>query len=173
VPSNDALKLTAPLGGAQRRIEGDISCCLSLCTGAAAERGVIQTTRPQSNWMPNEGLVAGYLAHADAVAHDREDTHFWAYVRLHQFAEQEPEAAWPLIVEVVKGATDDQMLGYVSADILESVICVHGEALIERIEVLAHADNQFRRALANVWVTLRDDVQARLDALVGRELGAG
>ena len=122
--------------------------------------------------MSYERLVAGYLAHAYAVAHKHDDTHFWAYQGLHRLAELKPEAAWPLILEVVKGATDDQMLGYISADILEDIICDHAEALIERIEVLAHADEHFKKALSNVWIwgaSMPADVQTRLYVLVGRE----
>jgi hypothetical protein len=125
--------------------------------------------------MSYERLVAGYLAHADAVAHDRDDTHFWAYLDLHRLAEEKPEAAWPLVLGVVEGATDDQMLGYISADILEDIICGHAEALIERIEVLALADDHFKRVLFNVggWARMPAEVRTRLDVLVGREPAPG
>jgi hypothetical protein len=121
--------------------------------------------------MSYERLVEGYLAHANAVAHKRKDTHFWAYEDLHRLAEEKPDAAWPLVLAVVKGATDDQMLEYISADILEDIICDHAEALIERIEVLALADDHFKRALSNVWGWARMpvEVRTRLDVLVGRE----
>jgi hypothetical protein len=118
--------------------------------------------------MTYDRLVAGYLSHAAAVAHDQKDTHFWAYLGLHRLVEQKPDDAWPLVVEVIRSATDEEVLGYVAADILEDLICEHSQALIDRVEVLAHEDEHFKRALAHVWGWTRipPEVRTRLDVLV-------
>jgi len=120
--------------------------------------------------MSHERLVAGYLAHAEAVARDQQDQHFWAYLDLHRLAQQKPQAAWPLVVEVVKRVTDEETLGYVSADILEDLLCENGPALIDRVEAQAGADEHFRQALSSVrgWNRMPPDVRARLDVLIGR-----
>ena len=120
--------------------------------------------------MPYDSLIAGYLAHADAVAHDHEDEHFWAYEGLHGLVEKKPDIAWPVVIEVISRVTDDDTLDYVAADILEDLICANPSGLIERIEELARADGQFRSALKGVsgWTRMPRDVRDRLDAIVGR-----
>jgi hypothetical protein len=110
-------------------------------------------------------IVEGYLAHAEAVAHERPDTHYWAYLLLHRMVERKPEKAWPFVVAVVKRTVDPEILNYVSADILEDILCVHGPELIDRVEELARTDNHFRFALWNVWGWSRmpKDIRERLD----------
>jgi hypothetical protein len=115
-----------------------------------------------------ERIVAGYLAHADAVAYDRPDSHYWAYVLLHRLAERRPEKAWPLVVEVVTRTLDPVILNYVAADILEDLICEHGAVVVDRVEELARTDGHFRSALTDVWGWNRmaPEVRRRLDAAV-------
>ncbi len=123
--------------------------------------------------MPYERLVNGYLAHANAVAHDLPDSHFWAYEGLHGLVDKSPEAAWPAVVEVVERCRDNRVLGYVSADILEDLICAHALDLIDRIEERARADAHFRGALAGVrgWSRMPAEARSRLDDLVGHTSG--
>jgi len=128
--------------------------------------------------MGYERLIAAYLAHADAIAHDRADSHFWAYLLLQRMVERRPEKAWPLVLAVVQRAPDPAVLNYVAAGILEDILCVHAQGLVDRVERLARADEHFRRALADVWGWSRmpADVRARLDRAVGRaprDEGAG
>lgn len=116
--------------------------------------------------MGYERLIAGYLAHAEPMAYDRPDTHFWAYCLLHRLAETKPEKAWPFVMAVVTRTTDPVILNYVGADILESILCVYPRGLIDRVEELARTDQHFRNALANVrgQTAMPADVRARLDA---------
>jgi hypothetical protein len=119
--------------------------------------------------MSYDRLIDGYIAHAEAVAYDQSDTNFWAYEGLHALAEENPEAAWPAVLRVVDRTIDEKILNYVSADILEDLLCEHAHALIDRVETLARTDEHFRKALGNVWGWNRmpADVRARLDVLVG------
>jgi|KBSMisStaDraftv2_1062788.scaffolds.fasta_scaffold42094_2 hypothetical protein len=120
--------------------------------------------------MIHERLIAGYLAHAAAITHDQQDSHFWAYLRLHRMTETQPERAWPLVLAVVQRTSDPAVLNYVAADILEDILCIHATALVDRVETLAREDQHFRRALGEVWGWSRmpADVRARLDRAVGR-----
>ena len=120
--------------------------------------------------MGYERLIAGYAAHADAITHDRPDTHFWAYLLLHRMVDRRPEKAWPLVLAMIQRTSDPGVLNYVAASILEYILCLHSPALVDRVETLARTDLHFRSALANVWGWSRIpvDVRARLDRAVGR-----
>jgi hypothetical protein len=115
-----------------------------------------------------ERLVTGYLAHADAVAHDRPDQHYWAWELLHQLVDHRPETAWPLVVAVVTRTADPVTLNYVAADILEDMICEYAHGIIDRVEELAGTDPHFKTALADVRGGNRmpPDVRARLDTAI-------
>jgi hypothetical protein len=118
--------------------------------------------------MGYERLIAGYLAHAQSVAHERQDSHFWAYLLLHRMADKHPERAWPLVLAVVHRTSDPVILNYVAADILEDILCADPRGLVERVETLARTDPHFRKALSDVWGRNRmpADVRARLDVAV-------
>ena len=120
--------------------------------------------------MGYERLVTAYLAHAEAVTYDRPDSHFRAYLLLHRMIDRRPEKAWPLVLAAVRRTSDPTVLNYVAAGILEDILCVHAQALVDRVETLARADPHFRKALANVWGWTRmpPDVRARLDRAAGR-----
>jgi hypothetical protein len=117
-----------------------------------------------------ERLIVAFLAHADAIAHDRPDANFWAYLLLHRMIDRRPEKAWPLVVAIVQRAPDLAVLNNVAAGVLEYILCLRAPELIDRVEALARTDDQFRRALADVWgwTTMPADVRARIDRAVGR-----
>jgi hypothetical protein len=119
--------------------------------------------------MGYDRLIAGYLAHAEAVAYDRPDTHFWAYLLLHRVVDKKPEKAWPWVLAVVTRTADPVILNYVASDILEDILCAHPHGLVDRVEALARTDEHFRKALADVLGSNRmpADVRARLDLAVG------
>ena len=118
--------------------------------------------------MGYERLIAGYLAHAQAVAHNQPDSHFWAYLLLHRMADRHPGKAWPLVLAVVHRTSDPVTLNYVAADILEDILCIDPQGLVERVEELARTDQHFRKALSDVWGHNRmpATVRARLDVAV-------
>ena len=118
-----------------------------------------------------EKLLAGYMAHAEAVAHDRKDEHFWAFNAMIDVIWEDPESAWEVIVEVISRASDDATLGYVAAGPLEDLICEHPHLVIERVETRARQDARFRKAVAGVWGSNRmpKEIRARLDVIVANE----
>src|SRR5262245_16482559 len=119
---------------------------------------------------PNE-VLDGYLAHAEAVSHDREDLHFWAFDEMASLVSSDPETAWGVVVELVARSTDDCTLAYIAAGPLEDLLCEHAPLVIDRVEFSAANDPRFRRALVGVWGWSRmpSDVRARLDRLVSGE----
>ena len=116
-------------------------------------------------------LLEGYLAHAEAVAHQRKDTNFWAFNELADLMRDDPDEAWQITVELVTRASDEEALGYVAAGALEDLICAHPDAMIDRVESRARQDARFRKAIARVWGWIRmpKDIRARLDILVAAE----
>src|ERR1700720_952715 len=121
--------------------------------------------------LSHDELLEGYLAHAEAVAHERKDTNFWAFNELADLMRDDPDGAWQIIVGLVGRASDEETLGYVAAGPLEDLICQHPEAMIDRVESRAGQDARFRKAIARVWGWTRmpKEIRARLDLLVAEE----
>jgi len=118
--------------------------------------------------MGYERLIAGYLEHAQSVAYEQPDSHFWAYLLLHRMADKRPERAWPLVLAVVHRTSDPVILNYVAADILEDILCADPQGLVDRVETLARTEPHFKQALSDVWGRNRmpADIRARLDVAV-------
>jgi hypothetical protein len=118
--------------------------------------------------MSYDKLIAGYLAHAGTVMHNYQDSNYWAYEALEALIQQDAETAWSVVIKIIQSVHNDEILEYVSAGILEDLICEHSDVLIERIETLAQAETKFKKALSNVWGWNRmpSDVRARLDLLI-------
>jgi hypothetical protein len=116
-------------------------------------------------------LLAGYLAHAEAVAHGREDQHSWAFDEFLVLIRTDPEKAWDITLELVSRASDDATLGYVAAGPLEDLMCEHGPLLVDHAEERARRDPRFRKALKGVWGWNRmaESIRARIDLMVANE----
>jgi hypothetical protein len=123
--------------------------------------------------MTYDRLINGYVQHSVAVAHETANASFWAYEGLHGLVEQNPEAAWAVVLDVIARVPDDACLEYVAADVLEDLLCDHGVVLIDRVEARAASDERFSRAVARVWGRNRMEpgVRKRLDDLVGTVKG--
>lgn len=120
----------------------------------------------------HEDLVSAYLDHAEAVSLRREARDVPpAEDRLDDLVRNDPEAAWPIVKELIRRARADEVLAYIAAGPLENLLCYHPHAFIDRVEALAASDAHFRWALSGVWGWERmpDDVLARIDALLGNE----
>jgi hypothetical protein len=75
----------------------------------------------------------------------------WASQMLVHQIDENPDAAWNLVLGLIARAPDDDSLGWVGAGPLEDLLCHHGEMLIDRVEQLAKADPRFKQCLAGVW----------------------
>ncbi len=70
---------------------------------------------------------------------------------LHARTNDAPERAWPVILELVQRAPDDEALIFIGADALEDFVRQWGALFESRIVDQAARDEQFRKALASVW----------------------
>src|SRR5215469_14053498 len=121
--------------------------------------------------MKDAGLIAAYLSHAKTQTRDGTDAeHFDVAEELDSLICDEPERAWPLICEIIRQITDDDILAYVAAGPLEDLLVRHPYAFIDRVEVLARRDAHFRRAISGVWGrnSIPAEICQRLDAPLGK-----
>lgn len=75
---------------------------------------------------------------------------FWSHERLRDLVREDPEAAWD-IIRVISREESDVVLSNLAAGPLEDLLVSHGERFIDRIEMLAAHDPQFRKMLAATW----------------------
>jgi hypothetical protein len=69
----------------------------------------------------------------------------WASELLVDKISNVPEVAWQLILELIEQAPGDEALGWIAAGPLEDLLCDWGPAFIERVEALAHSNDQSGR----------------------------
>jgi hypothetical protein len=70
--------------------------------------------------------------------------------------EQEPDRAWAFILEVLAQRPPEEVLGLLSACLLEDLLTTHGLAFIERIEEQARVSSAFKHLLGQVWLDSED-----------------
>ena len=80
--------------------------------------------------------------------------------------EDGPERAWPVILELVARAPDNEGLAFVGASAIEDLVNRAGAQFADRIEAASLADARFTRALAFVWPDAQ--VPDRVRALIMR-----
>jgi len=127
---------------------------------------------PDMTAMKDEALIAAYLLHATTSTRDGTDAEqLAAFDELQELVWNDPERAWPVICEVIRRASADDVLAYVAAGPLEDLLVHHPHAFIDRVESLAKEEAQFRRAVSGVWGwnSIPDDVRKRLDEVLGNE----
>ena len=120
----------------------------------------------------DEDLIRRYLLHAETSTRDGTDAeHFEAYEEVDECVRKDPERAWPIICEVIRQISADDILAYVAAGPLEDLMVRHPHAFIDRVESLAKQDAHFRRAVSGVWGwnSIPADVRKRLDEVVSDE----
>ncbi len=70
--------------------------------------------------------------------------------------EEAPELAWQFILRVIVRNPPEQVLGVLSALILEDLLTAHGPDFIARVAEEAGKSSVFKRLLAQVWVDSGD-----------------
>ena len=122
--------------------------------------------------MNDEELITRYLLHAETFTRNRtDDEHFKAFEEIDNRIWNDPERAWPVIREILRRISADNVLAYVAAGPLEDLLVRHPYAFIDRVEALARKDGHFRRAVSGVWGwnSIPEDVRKRLDDVLGDE----
>jgi hypothetical protein len=95
------------------------------------------------------------------------ETKFWAFERLSDLVQEDPEEAWR-VIEAMRRRLDgtDAILANIAAGPLENLLVYHGEKFIDRFETLARDDQQFRKLLGAVWQNdMSDAFWARIKAI--------
>src|SRR5438309_11718408 len=97
-------------------------------------------------------LARAWITLQDAPQDTAErDRYFWAFERLRDLREEDPEACWVAINAIREIDGSDKILASVASGPLEDLLVSHGPVFIERIEQLAAKDPQFRKLLGAVW----------------------
>jgi hypothetical protein len=93
------------------------------------------------------------------------DALFPAWVRLHELHQQDPEAAWSVILEIHR--LDPSLDNTLAAGPLENLLWGYGEAFIERVEEEVYNDPSFLEVVVGVDPCgMLEDVTHRLLALM-------
>jgi hypothetical protein len=90
---------------------------------------------------------------------------FWAWERVHDFVDNDPELAWRVVMLLAENAPSDDILEFIAAGPLEDLLRKHGEHFVDRVEEWARRDDRFRECLGGVWLSrgeLPADVEQRL-----------
>lgn len=80
--------------------------------------------------------------------------------------EDGPERAWPVILELVARAPDNEGLAFVGASAIEDLVNKAGSRFADRIEAASDSDPRFTQALAFAWPDAQ--VPDRVRALIVR-----
>ena len=117
-------------------------------------------------------VVVAYVRH---LHRDDEDRRWdqWAWNIVNELVE-DAAASWPILLDLVAAADDDEVLGVVAAGHLEDWVRAHAVRHINQIELQAARDTRFRDALQGIWVwsSLSDETFERVAAAAGSRLDA-
>jgi hypothetical protein len=92
---------------------------------------------------------------------------FSAVMELDDLATEDPEIAWVLILKLIEEPLPDNAFGALAAGPLEDLIEYHGPEVIDRIELEARRNPNFRRLLGGVWQSSTPEVWARVEKARG------
>jgi uncharacterized protein DUF6869 len=93
------------------------------------------------------------------------EDNFWAFEALYDLVSEDPEAAWPMILQILRLDHSPSVMENLSAGPLEDLLAKHGPAFIDRVEAEAARDPIFAKLLGGVWQNrMTDEVWARVQA---------
>ncbi|WP_052689292.1 DUF6869 domain-containing protein [Xanthomonas albilineans] len=91
---------------------------------------------------------------------------FWAYSRVCDLVQDDPEQGWQIIETIRRLDGSDLILSNLAAGPLEDLLVAHGEKFIDHIEALAKDDQQLRKLLGATWQNdMSDALWARIRAV--------
>jgi hypothetical protein len=74
-----------------------------------------------------------------------------AWDEVDELVRNDPEAGWTIILELIEAAQADQVLADIAAGPLEDLLHRSPDQFLDRMEVQARQDFNFRRCLTGVW----------------------
>ncbi len=92
--------------------------------------------------------------------------HFWAFDRVCDLIQDDPEAAWEVIDAIRQRDGSDLILSNLAAGPLEDLLVAHGDKFVARIEEIARSDDQLRKLLGATWQNdMPDALWSRIQAV--------
>lgn len=93
----------------------------------------------------------------------------WAYDRLDEICEKDPETCLEILGEICAKSNDDWVISNLGAGPLEDLLARHGESIISDVEARARTNLAFREALSVVWKNvISDGVWTRVERATKR-----
>lgn len=97
------------------------------------------------------------------------EDNFWAFEALYDLVSEDPEEAWPTILQILRLDQSPSVMENLAAGPLEDLLAKHGPAFIDRVEAEAVRDPIFAKLLGGVWRNrMTDEVWARVQAVRDR-----
>lgn len=110
-----------------------------------------------------EGMTSERLRQVDDAGYDGR-LFDWLTEMVSYGPADGPEQAWPVVLELIARAPDDDALGFIGAGPVESLVNKHGVTFLDRF--LERADDpRFRRACGDVWL-VNDEIPIELRELI-------
>jgi hypothetical protein len=76
---------------------------------------------------------------------------FWAVDKFFCYNDEEPELCWQAILEILRRKPSNKVFAILAAGPLEDLIQYHGTDYIDRIEIEARTNPDFKHLLGGVW----------------------
>ena len=76
---------------------------------------------------------------------------WWAYEKLEQLIDQNPQRAFEVILEILKLADEERVLDNLAAGPLETLLVKNGDKVIEDVVYWAKNNTKFFELLRGVW----------------------
>lgn len=112
-----------------------------------------------------EDWASAYIAAEELPSTSKHDSpHWWAIERFMSLYESsQAEDAWAAILEILSRKPSQQVVGHLAAGALEDLIEEWGPLFIERIELEARQNPNFRHLLGGVWRSSTPEVWERVE----------
>jgi hypothetical protein len=110
-------------------------------------------------------LVAAWLQHSQ----DHQDTHFWAWYRVNEIVNSDPQHGFALVLALADQASDE-VIGSVGAGPLEDLVRTFHEQVVPKLEQAAREHPRLVEALCRIWLSqgaVPAETEARLQKLTG------
>ena len=75
----------------------------------------------------------------------------WLVMMLNYGPPDGPERAWPIVLDLIERAPDENSLTFTGAGAVEDLVNKSGPQFVDRIVDRAAVDPRFRRALCHIW----------------------
>lgn len=139
------------------RVPADIRA-RALVFGSGPSRTGQSDTASKPLEKPLEEIVEAWIGHTKV---------FWSFDYLYELVRDKPREALELVRQLIDAAPVE-VLSFVAAGPLEDLLKNHCSEVMDRVEEIAAADEEFHGALRGVWLKEGDEAYPRWKAVVDR-----